>query len=782
MSRDKDAVPENQTRPADATADSVGTLNGLDRWFSPMRFGLFLLGFLFAQFPRVMLGQHGFSYRDYGVLGYPFIFYARESFWRGELPLWNPLSNCGAPFLAQWGTMVLYPFSLLYLLFPLPWSLSYFCLAHLWWGGLGMFFLARRWTGRPFAGCVAGLAWVFNGVTFSCLLWPNYTVALGWMPWVMLCTERSWQEGGRWLVAAAIVGALQMLSGVPEVVLQTWLVVGAMWLAQTLGAAGERGRRIGRLAVVVALVAGLTAVQLLPFLELLANSNRSESFTSTKWAMPAWGWANLLVPLFHCFRTPQGPYFQHGQAFLSSYYLGVGVLALAVWAAWRVRERRVWVLAALTVFSLTLALGENGPLLGWLKRGVPLLGIVRFPIKFVVLAAFCVPLLAAYAAAALENGSGPQRGRRGSLAAVGGLILALTGVVLWFAGRYPFQYDQWAATWHNGLARMLFLGLMLGVCVLLAGDLRAAWRLAARALLLLLMGLDVITHTADQNPTLPVALFEPGLWQQHHPAPPPRLGESRAMLSVEAEKQMLHNAVADPVHQFLGKRLALWSNLNLLDGIPKVNGSSTLQVKYQKRVEELLYPPAGSPATNTTTPDGLVDLLAVSHVSKPGSVTEWASRVGACPMVTLGQAPEFVSDEEALRRLVARDFEPRRIVLLPLEARTNLSVSGPGEGRILASRFSAHRVSLAVETAGPAVVVLAQSFYPCWRATVDGAPARLWRANYAFQALEVPAGRHDVTLSYRDGRCRWGAVVSAVSTVLCGLMLWRLPRRAASGD
>src|SRR4051812_34315701 len=161
-------------------------------WLTPRRFGLVLLVGLLAAFPKVLLGLGSFFYRDYGVLGYPFIYYHHESFWRGELALWNPLSNCGAPFLAQWGTMTLYPFSIIYLLFPLPWSLTYFCFGHLALGAFGMYFLARRWTGNHFGCGLAGLAYVFNGVTFSCLLWPNYAVAMGWMPWVILWTERSW--------------------------------------------------------------------------------------------------------------------------------------------------------------------------------------------------------------------------------------------------------------------------------------------------------------------------------------------------------------------------------------------------------------------------------------------------------------------------------------------------------------------------------------------------------------------------------------------------------------
>src|SRR6185503_18036018 len=113
---------------------------------------------------------------------YPIAFHLRESFGRGEIPLWNPLSYCGSPFLAQWNTQVLYPPVLLYTLLPLSWALPVFCLAHLWLGGFGMFLLARRWSGNNFAAAVAGVAFAFNGLMLNCLMWPATIPGLGWMP------------------------------------------------------------------------------------------------------------------------------------------------------------------------------------------------------------------------------------------------------------------------------------------------------------------------------------------------------------------------------------------------------------------------------------------------------------------------------------------------------------------------------------------------------------------------------------------------------------------------
>ena len=141
-----------------------------DEWLTPGRFALLLGLLIFATFPGVLLGSTTFVIRDFGMFGYPLAYFHRESFWRGELPLWNPLSNCGLPFLAQWNTMTLYPLSLIYLLLPLSWSLSFFCLVHLFWGGLGMYFLAYRWTNHRLAAALAGVIFAFNGLSLNALM------------------------------------------------------------------------------------------------------------------------------------------------------------------------------------------------------------------------------------------------------------------------------------------------------------------------------------------------------------------------------------------------------------------------------------------------------------------------------------------------------------------------------------------------------------------------------------------------------------------------------------
>lgn len=160
-------------------------------------FGLFLALALIITHPGIFFGTKTLFFRDYGVLGYGFVHHYRESILAGELPLWNPYTDSGAPFLAQWGTMVLYPLSLLMVILPMPWSLGFFCLLHFWIGGMGMRKLAEDLKLSPFTAALAGTLYIFNGATLSGLMWPNYTVVLGWLPWLLWCLRRVWTEGGR---------------------------------------------------------------------------------------------------------------------------------------------------------------------------------------------------------------------------------------------------------------------------------------------------------------------------------------------------------------------------------------------------------------------------------------------------------------------------------------------------------------------------------------------------------------------------------------------------------
>ncbi|HXS68573.1 MAG TPA: hypothetical protein VN761_06990, partial [Candidatus Polarisedimenticolia bacterium] len=142
-------------------------------------------------FPSVVLGLEAFVYGDMGQYAYPLALFHRESFWHGQIPFWNPLSSCGIPFLAQWNTLTCYPGSLIYLLLPMPWSYDVFCLGHMFFAAVGMYFLAVRWTNDRFAAALAGTAFGFNGLIWQSIMYPQFLAALAWLPWMIIAMEKA---------------------------------------------------------------------------------------------------------------------------------------------------------------------------------------------------------------------------------------------------------------------------------------------------------------------------------------------------------------------------------------------------------------------------------------------------------------------------------------------------------------------------------------------------------------------------------------------------------------
>jgi hypothetical protein len=728
--------------------------DSFDGWFSAGRL-LFLLGVLVViSYPGIVFGTRVFTYRDAGLFTYPVTYYFRDCFWHGHWPLWNPYNNCGIPFLAQWNTLTLYPPSLIYLLLPMPWSLNIYLLAHVFLAAFGMYRLCHLWFGSRLGASVAALAFAWNGLTFQFLAWSCHIAALAWVPWVALNCARATREGGRRWVWAALAGACQMLTGAPETVLFTWMIVAAMLLLDLAQRKTSFWTATARLGLVAMVVCALSAAQLLPWLDLLAHGDRSSASGGNAWALPPWGLANFLVPLFHSSGSITGIFMQPEQQWTSSYYLGILPLLLATVAIWRARCARVVLLGILTLGAILLAFGDAGFVLSFVRRCIPLLGLTRYPIKFIVIAIFCLSLLAGAGAAWLQ---------RQTFAAIGATLRPLAGllglgvlVVLAVGFWLPFPTDSWRETWLNGLGRLLVLGVGLGL-LLFTFAARGGWTGALVGFgFLLLTGLDITVHQPAQNPTVAAEAYG-------ERTPPmsaaPRLGESRAMLSPEADRALGLLANSDLLQLYFGERAELYENCNLLNRIPKVDGFFGIHLAWQQKISGLL--------TSIKPPPRLLEFLGVSQIAAPRNIFTWDAQTNFMPLATIGHKPVFLDDDATLAALGSTEFLPRQIVYLTADARSSVqAVADPG-ARVLSSDVRAEECIFKTSADSRAMLVIAQCYYHCWKATVDGAEAELFRANYAYQAVEVPPGQHEVRLVYRDRLFWLGLGISLAALICC---------------
>jgi len=106
------------------------------------------------------------------------------------------------------------------------------------------------------------------------------------------------------------------------------------------------------------------------------------------------------------------------------------------------------------------------------------------------------------------------------------------------------------------------------------------------------------------------------------------------------------------------------------------------------------------------------------------------------------------SPQQSLEKLLSPDFPYTNSLILEDPAVAGrAAVAGAGTARIL--EYQNQRVLCEVEAGSPGYLVLLDSYYPGWRAYVDGKEVKILAANYAFRAVEVRAGKHRVEFRYR---------------------------------
>ena len=151
----------------------------------------------------------------------------------------------------------------------------------------------------------------------------------------------------------------------------------------------------------------------------------------------------------------------------------------------------------------------------------------------------------------------------------------------------------------------------------------------------------------------------------------------------------------------------------------------------------------------------------------------------ALPRVWMVPRVEVVSAEDSLRRVRGESrqpFNPREIALLELNGQSRLDLpqgdfKAPAEARIVSYEPN----SLTVETAADksAVLVISESNYPGWEATIDGQPAEILYANYLLRGVIVPEGKHRVEMRYTAPAARRGAIISTLTLLaLAGMVIF----------
>jgi hypothetical protein len=178
-------------------------------------------------------------------------------------------------------------------------------------------------------------------------------------------------------------------------------------------------------------------------------------------------------------------------------------------------------------------------------------------------------------------------------------------------------------------------------------------------------------------------------------------------------------------------------------------------------------------------------VMAVRYVvGKPPRDPEFFREIPAGTPVpiyeNLKAAPRAFLAREALRfpdmaalvqTLESPEFDPRTTVLLE-EPEAPAAPRSPQKSLVRFLADEPDRVVLEVETDAPAYLVLADTWFPGWSATIDERPTAIYRANFFVRAVYVPDGRHVVKFLYRPESFRYGAIISLICILCCVLGCW----------
>lgn len=125
-----------------------------------------------------------------------------------------------------------------------------------------------------------------------------------------------------------------------------------------------------------------------------------------------------------------------------------------------------------------------------------------------------------------------------------------------------------------------------------------------------------------------------------------------------------------------------------------------------------------------------------------------------------------------LGEMVHRPFDPRHQVILAADsdqvAQVAASVANTGDepGTVQVTSYAPDRIWLHTSAASNALLVLTDTYYPGWSARVDGQPEPVVRGDVLFRVVPVPAGEHDLELSFEPLSVQLGLLVSVASAGL----------------
>jgi hypothetical protein len=712
----------------------------------------------------------------------------------GVMPLWNPYHLCGIPWIGTLQGGTFYPLHVLYGFLPLNDAVAVGGVLHLIVAALATAAFVRRLGLGYGPALLAAVVYTLRGRVSTALVAPNFVEAITWLPVGALAIVHLTRRPGPWPVALlAAATAASLLAGYPQPTVYIVYAWGSLLLALLLH---ERPRLRGIGVRVIgfggALLVGtaIAAIQLLPAFEMIGVGTRAAGGLDDKTMFP-------IAPML----TPALPMIGRQSIAGSAFSFGLLALALAPAAALAPARRVLgWWALVLAVLSAAFALGRYLPVFD-LYLMLPGMRLFRNPARLLFVTDFAVAIAAALGLAAVTgpptSGSNARDWRR--LAAIVVMALALAGLL-------ELVRRGWAPDGGRLVPAFAIVTIAAMAALLFApaGRWRAAVGCAVAAAAVVEMSFNPWGGIRLPYRAEDVAVFE-------------RYAPELRQLAMLARPQRLWVPLTG-IRTDLALKLSTWHRLRTITDYEPVNlqrqsdfftyfvdGSTTAKRQpwlFTGDIATLEAPKGGTPPA---TRRRLLDLAAVRWiVFGRGALMAPPIRefITTTQLVKRPFAEDFLlfenpaalprafvtyrvseapSDPDALLSAMSLpSFDPLVSSFVEGPAPVAIAPDAPARGRpatIVEDGETVVEVEAQLER--PGLVVLADSYYPGWRATVDGVDAPIMATNHLFRGVVVPAGAHRVRFSYEPTSVRIGAIISLGGLVVLVCLVVAGRRRKA---
>lgn len=755
-----------------------------------------------------ILGARRLVFRDAHITHWPWRRVAMQSLAAGRAPFVNDAASGGQPLLANPNAVLLYPTVLLEKIVRPAAAFNLHYLLHVLWAYLGARLLARRLGQSEGAAFLSGVAYAFSGAMLSyASAFANSGPAASWLPWCGAATLAVAGAGSRrdlvrGATALALALGLQILAGEPAISLLTLFFCLAAGLAAALRARGAvpLPARLVAAAAAGAGAAALAAPLLLPLAQVLPLTYRGQHLYSERafGASPfaAWRFLEWLFPRFSGDPGALGAgghwqfaLHQGDLVYLWCVTFGVIPLALVLMAG---SERDFWRaptigLAAGGTAALLLSFGPALPFWRALA-GLDVARRLRYPIKFYLLTTLALALLAGFA---VDRLSGRRPRRREALvlgfvvllfvsglvvSSEGGLLerrvrplldgLALPPTALLPSIRHTFALDA--------LLGLAAAGVLAAVLFSKRRATASGYVLGFAALLFALPGgLPLFVSAAESDLERPPALAG-------HLAGPGRL-------FVSSRLPEFNVLATGSMHPDLVPRVSRLARVQIEELIPGTGEPFGVRYVFDADPDGSYgwFNRLASEAVSASTPEERTRLLrafsgrwVLAEEGEPYPGTRFVTGLTvAGRRLVLSEIEHPVAElrwagREVRRRalsgvldLLRREgFDPETEVILP--GPVDREETGDGRGRLADARAEADRAAVRIEADAPGHVVFSRTWFPAWRARLDGREVPVLVANGRDLAVAVPGGSHRLEIRWDDAPFRRGVILQAAVLLL----------------